>query len=86
MKVKPWPAAPCARRRTGGGVPRRRLHGAAGRINQPESASVLDGIEFEQTRWDPKDGELYRRRVKPGETLVEARSDADVQLARQTWV
>ena len=36
--------------------------------------------------WDPKDGELYLRRVKPGETLVEARSDTDVQIVRHTWV
>ena len=36
--------------------------------------------------WDPKDGELCLSRVKPGETLVEARSDADVQIAHLTWV
>jgi len=35
---------------------------------------------------DPKDGELYLSRVKPGGTLVEARSDTDVQIVRQTWV
>ena len=40
----------------------------------------------EQLRWDPKDGELCRSRAKPEETLVEARSGADVQIARQTWV
>ncbi|KAF4678479.1 hypothetical protein FOZ62_020340, partial [Perkinsus olseni] len=34
---------------------------------------------------DPKDGELCLSRVKPGETLVEARSDTDVQIVRQTW-
>ena len=33
---------------------------------------------------DPKDGELCLGRVKPGEILVEARSGADVQIARQT--
>jgi len=43
-------------------------------------------VEFEYTRRDPKDGELCLRRVKPGETLVEARSGADVQIVRQTWV
>jgi hypothetical protein len=36
--------------------------------------------------WDPKDGELCLSRVKPGETLVEARSDTDVQIVRLTWV
>ena len=40
----------------------------------------------EHDRWDPKDGELCLSRVKPGETLVEARSDTDVQIVRQTWV
>ena len=42
--------------------------------------------ECEHTCWDPKDGELCLNRVKPGETLVEARSDSDVQIDRQTWV
>ena len=41
---------------------------------------------LEHTGWDPKDGELCLRRVKPGETLVEARSGSDVQIDRQTWV
>ena len=36
--------------------------------------------------WDPKDGELYLNRVKSGETLVEARSDTDVQIVRLIWV
>jgi len=35
--------------------------------------------ESEHGRWDPKDGELCVPRAKPGETLVEARSDSDVQ-------
>ena len=41
---------------------------------------------LEHLCWDPKDGELCRSRAKPEETLVEARSDADVQIARRTWV
>ena len=40
--------------------------------------------ECEHKCWDPKDGELCLSRVKPGETLVEARSDSDVQIDRQT--
>ena len=36
--------------------------------------------------WDPKDGELCLNRVKPEETLVEARSGSDVQIDRQIWV
>ena len=42
--------------------------------------------EQEHTRWDPKDGELCLSRMKPEETLVEVRSDSDVQIDRQTWV
>ena len=42
--------------------------------------------ECEHTCWDPKDGELCLNRVKPEETLVEARSDTDVQIVRLTWV
>ncbi|KAK5773925.1 hypothetical protein RI543_004778, partial [Arxiozyma heterogenica] len=35
--------------------------------------------------WDPKDGELCLNRVKPEETLVEARSGSDVQIDRRIW-
>jgi hypothetical protein len=42
--------------------------------------------ECEHTCWDPKDGELCLSRAKPGETLVEARSDSDVQIDHQIWV
>jgi len=42
--------------------------------------------EFEHAWWDPKDGELCLCRAKPGEILVEARSDSDVQIDRQIWV
>ena len=42
--------------------------------------------ERERARWDPKDGELCLSRMKPEETLVEVRSDSDVQIDRQTWV
>ena len=46
---------------------------------------LLSGrFEWERTCWDPKDGELCLNRVKPEETLVEARSDSDVQIDRQT--
>ena len=46
----------------------------------------VERFEYEHICWDPKDGELCLSRVKPGETLVEARSDSDVQIDRQTWV
>ena len=45
-----------------------------------------DGSEVEHVCWDPKDGELCLNRVKPEETLVEARSGSDVQIDRQIWV
>ena len=47
---------------------------------------VYDWAENEHTRWDPKDGELCLNRMKPGETLVEVRSDSDVQIDRLIWV
>ncbi len=46
----------------------------------------VDEAARERTRWDPKDGELCLSRTKPEETLVEVRSDSDVQIDRQTWV
>eukprot|EP00171_Calliarthron_tuberculosum_P000840 IDg840t1 len=50
------------------------------------AALALDYAKLgEQLCWDPKDGELCRNRAKPEETLVEARSDADVQIARRIW-
>ena len=50
----------------------------------PEAQSYW--AESERARWDPKDGELCLRRSKPGETLVEDRSDSDVQIDRLTRV
>ena len=47
---------------------------------------VAGEAEQERTRWDPKDGELCLSRTKPEETLVEVRSDSDVQIDRQTLV
>ncbi len=47
---------------------------------------VTDQNESEHTCWDPKDGELCLGRVKSEETLMEARSDTDVQIVRPTWV
>ena len=51
-----------------------------------DRSSACRGFEYEHIRWDPKDGELCLNRVKPGETLVEARSDTDVQIVRLIWV
>ena len=54
----------------------------------PGPIKILYGerFELEHACWDPKDGELCPNRVKPGETLVEARIDTDVQIVRQTCV
>ena len=42
----------------------------------------FERFEYEHIRWDPKDGELCLTRVKSEETLMEARSDTDVQIVR----
>jgi len=47
---------------------------------------TCERFEFEHSCWDPKDGDLCLNRVKPGETLVEARSGTDVQIVRLIWV
>ncbi|CAK8680641.1 unnamed protein product [Clavelina lepadiformis] len=47
---------------------------------------LVGGVERERACRDPKDGELCLKRLKPEETLVEDRSDSDVQIDRQIWV
>ena len=47
---------------------------------------IVEGEYQERTWWDPKDGELCLARAKPEETLVEVRSDSDVQIDRRSWV
>ena len=48
--------------------------------------NILINYMIKHTTKDPKDGDLCLNRVKPGETLVEARSDSDVQIDRRSWV
>jgi len=43
-------------------------------------------IVLEYTWWDPKDIELSLNRAKSGEILMEARKDANVQIALLIWV
>jgi hypothetical protein len=43
-------------------------------------------FEWEHLCRDPKDGELCLNRAKPGETLVEARRDSNVQIDLKIWV
>jgi hypothetical protein len=49
-------------------------------------SSAEGEAHLERARWDPKDGELCLARTKSGETLMEVRSDSDVQIDRQSWV
>jgi len=46
----------------------------------------LMSVTAEQNVKDPKDGELCMGKAKPGETLVEAWRDTDVQIVRKTCV
>jgi len=54
--------------------------------HRPTMIPLVERFEQEHIRCDPKDGELFPSRVKPEEILVEARSDSDAQIDRQTWV
>ena len=45
----------------------------------------LQKIYHEHTGYDPKDGELCLIRLKSGETLMEDRSNSDVQIDCQNW-
>ena len=57
------------------------------RRSESETQPVPSLVRSRQrVRWDPKDGELCRKRAKPEETLVEARTCADVQIALQIFV
>ena len=50
------------------------------------ASTSLRAEQQEHARWDPKDGELCLARMKSGETLMEVRSDSDVQIDRRSWV
>ena len=54
------------------------------RIADPAIVALSTVPEYECERRDPIDGDLRLSRAKPGETLVEARSDSDVQIDRPT--
>jgi hypothetical protein len=50
------------------------------------ASSCYPATYAEHKCWDPKDGELCLARLKSGETLMEDRSDSDVQINRRSWV
>jgi hypothetical protein len=54
--------------------------------NPPASIPWENGLSVSIYVGTRKMCELCLNRVKPGETLVEARSDSDVQIDRQIWV
>ena len=54
--------------------------------NPPASILRENGLSVSIYVGTRKMCELCLNRVKPGETLVEARSDSDVQIDRQIWV
>jgi len=59
----------------------------AGEAGRPGGARMLQlilrGRHLERVCCDPKDGELCLCRTKPGETLVEVRTNTDVQIVCQ---
>ena len=68
-----------------GGSVRLRREAVQAAAASPDRRLLL-AVEEEHRCGDPKDGELCLCRVKRRETVLEARSDADVQIARQIWV
>jgi hypothetical protein len=62
------------------------LVGTCHRVHHRPTMLLREKGLSELACWDPKDGELCLNRAKPGETLVEARSDSDVQIDRRIWV
>ncbi|KAL0919936.1 hypothetical protein M5K25_009027 [Dendrobium thyrsiflorum] len=55
-------------------------------VHRRPTQIFCEGFECEHACRDPKDGELCLSGAKPEETLVEARSDTDVQIVRLTRV
>jgi len=61
------------------------LRGGEGGGSAPSAdQDFFERFEQERTRRDPKDRELWATRMRPEETLVEVRSDTDVQIVRRS--
>ena len=78
MHASRWVPSPRGERNLSGGNP--------SWVHRPPTTICCERFECEHACWDPKDGELCLSRARPEETLVEARSDTDVQIVRRTWV
>ena len=61
------------------------IHRRDGGASPADFTRRVGEVEQERARWDPKDGELCLKRLKPEETLVEDRSGSDVQIDRRIW-
>ena len=59
------------------------LNGSLAPLTDLENFTYIQRFELKHTCRDPKDSELCLHRVKPGESLVEARSGSNVQIDRQ---
>ena len=56
-------------------------------LTQPKTAIYHIKEKYAEHKcWDPKDAQLCLARLKSGETLMEDRSDSDVQIDRRSWV
>ena len=72
-----------------GAVKAKSSFSARGTIRKAQSRDIQSTshcwVYTEYKCWDPKDGELCLARLKSGETLMEDRSDSDVQIDRRSW-
>ena len=75
-----------SRRVANPGGARKLRGGSPSGLHHRPTLIFCERFELEHACRDPKDGELCLSRAKPEETLVEARSDTDVQIVRLTWV
>ena len=54
--------------------------------NMPMRNEKIIQIEEKHNDRDPKDGEVYLERMKSEETLMEVRTNTDVQIVWWSWV